>query len=186
MHTSIGFGALSLALLLVPSTAQSTVSGISQLSDGQVQAPTSSILSPSTTETLADPVATTTTSESYENPFTIYTTQTNSLGVITGQPSVVTSQPDVVTSQPPSATLPSVSGYWYGNSSSIATETSAESNVLPSTLATSTVTGSGSSSVTGSRSATATFAQATGAAASGKIVGSGLGFVILALGFSML
>jgi len=43
------------------------------------------------------------------NPNTIYLTQTNSEGVITGQPSVITSQPALpseITSLPPGASLP--------------------------------------------------------------------------------
>ena len=172
MHT-IAVNTLSLAILLLSAStnAQSTVTGVSQISDGQIQAPTGT--------------ASTTSTAPYENPFTSYTTQTDSLGVITGQPSVVTSQPEVVTSQPPSATLPILSGYWYGNSTTTAASLT---EAGPTTLTTSTVTGSesGGSGASGSRSATATFAEATGAAVSNAVAGAGMGLVVLALGFSML
>ena len=186
------FSTISLALLAITSTtlAQSTVSDVSQIGDGQIQAPTDTASASVSLSSAADPAlssAVTTSTGSYENPFTIYTTQTNSLGVITGQPSVVTSQPEVVTSQPPSATLPSVSGYYYGNGTAAVSDTTA---AMPSTLETSTVTksasGSGSSGASGSSSASASFAQSTGAAVSTKVVGTGLGLVALALGFSML
>lgn len=102
-------------------------------------------------------------------------------------PEVVTSQPEVVTSQPPSATLPSLSGYWYGNETTTAASSTETGETQPTTFVTSTASGSGSSTgASGSRSASATFAQSTGAAVSGKIVGAGMGLVVLALGFSML
>ncbi|KAK5457027.1 hypothetical protein LTS15_004808 [Exophiala xenobiotica] len=156
------------------------MTAISQLSDGQVQAPTDS----STDSSLL-------TSSSYENPFTIYTTQTNSLGVITGMPSVVTSQPSAVTSQPASPTLPSYSGYVYANSTTItttgssATEAQTQTSTASrsgTTLATSTVVASGS----GATNASPTLAQATGGAVSNQVAGAGIGLVVLGLGFSLL
>lgn len=177
---------LTLALLSASTNAESTVTGVSQIWDGQIQAPTSTVAAWASSSLGADPeITTSTTWAPYENPFTIYTTQTNSLGVITGHPAVVTSQPEVVTSQPPSATLPSLSGYYYGNGTTTASSTET-TEAQPTTLATSTVTGSGSSGASGSRSATATFAQATGAGMSSKVVGAGMGLVALAMGFSML
>jgi hypothetical protein len=167
----------------VPQDLTSTMTAISQLSDGQVQAPTDS----STDSSL---LASSSTS-SYENPFTIYTTQTNSLGVITGMPSVVTSQPSAVTSQPASPTLPSYSGYVYANSTTItttgssATEAQTPTSTAPrsgTTLATSTVVASGS----GATNASPTLAQATGGAVSNQVAGAGIGLVVLGLGFSLL
>ena len=115
----------------------------------------------------------------------MYTSMTNSLGVITGMPEVVTSQPTqpaVVTSQPVSPTLPSYSGYYY-NTTSTASKLS--------TMATSTVVASASNnngvfSTTAGTSASSAFAQATGAAVSNKVTGVGLGLVVAALGFSLL
>ncbi|KAL6251017.1 hypothetical protein RBB50_001225 [Rhinocladiella similis] len=163
----------------------STVFGVSQISDGQVQAP------PATAST-----------SSYENPFTIYTTQTNSLGVITGMPSVVTSQPSVVTSQPVSPTLPSYSGYVYANSTTSAANSSGSETTTTAGGQSTTSTGSGSASgatlVTSTRGASAggassasssaspTFAQATGGAVSNKVAGAGVGLVVMGLGFSLL
>ncbi|KAJ9632853.1 hypothetical protein H2204_007583 [Knufia peltigerae] len=150
----------------------STVPGVSQISDGQIQ-------------------ATATTMSSYENPFTMYTTETNSLGVITGMPSVVTSQPSVVTSQPASPTLPSYSGYVYANSTSASSQTTMTGgqnttltgSMSATTMATSTASGSGSG---GASSASPTFAQATGGAVSNKVAGAGIGLVVMGLGFSLL
>ncbi|KAJ4511345.1 hypothetical protein HRR78_007258 [Exophiala dermatitidis] len=168
-----------------------TVPAISQIPDGQIQA------------------AATTSSDgtsSYENPFTSYTSMTNSLGVVTGmpsvvtsQPSVVTSQPEVVTSQPVSPTLPSYSGFATtgtttqsatgsasasGSSNTVQTESSSSS---PTTLATSSKPGSSSGS--GTASASATIAQATGAAVpvvANKVGGVGITLFVLGMGFSLL
>ncbi|KIW13100.1 hypothetical protein PV08_08287 [Exophiala spinifera] len=140
--------------------------------------------------------ANTTTTASYENPFTVYTTETNSLGVITGMPSVVTSQPSVVTSQPVSPTLPSYSGYVYANSTAATSSVGTETETATSAAGQSTtgLTGSVPLSTTttlatsagGSSSASATFAAATGGAVSNKVAGAGIGLVIMGLGFSLL
>jgi hypothetical protein len=55
-----------------------TVNAVSQIGDGQVQAPTGPQPSAPSAPSSAP----------YENPFTIYTDQTNSWGVITGMPSM--------------------------------------------------------------------------------------------------
>ncbi|RVX73080.1 hypothetical protein B0A52_02206 [Exophiala mesophila] len=131
--------------------------------------------------------AITSSSGSYENPFTIYTTQTDSLGVITGQPSVVTSQPELVTSQPAAATNPTLSGYWYGNETTSTSAESTSTEDATTTLATSTVpVESTEGGASGSRSASASLAVATGAAVSNQVAGAGLALVVLGLGFSML
>ncbi|EXJ86128.1 hypothetical protein A1O1_06498 [Capronia coronata CBS 617.96] len=193
---AFSLSSLSLAILLLhqplqthaapePQAVASTLTAISQIPDGQIQAAASS---PSVA--VSDPSAT----SSYDNPFTSYTSMTNSLGVITGMPSVVTSQPEVVTSQPVSPTLPTYSGYVYANSSSSDGTAVASSALLTAdssgtTLATSTVAASGSGSQgqsTDTKSATATFAQATGGAVSNKVAGAGVSLVVLGLCFSLL
>lgn len=148
----------------------SSTTDATHLSDSQVHA------SPTTISSWS--------SWSYENAFTIYTTQTDSLGVITGRPAVVTSQPEVVTSQPPVATNPTLSGYWYGNSTTTTSSISQTSSAQSTTLATSTTATTVGSS--GSRSGTAAIATATGGAVSNQVAGAGLALVVLGLGFSML
>lgn len=180
-HVSLSPLSLSLAitLLLQGVTADTTMAAVSEYSDGQPQAPTGSASSWSPTTEVAW-----SGTSSYDNPFTVYTSMTNSLGVITGMPSVVTSQPSqpaLVTSQPPSATLPYYSGYYYNTSTT-----------APTTLTTSTVLASASNNdgvfttASSSGSAIATFAQVTGAAVSNKMAGAGVGLAIAALGFSLL
>lgn len=188
---------LVMALLLLQSTTSnaltsspllSTVNAASQIPDGQVQAPASAPTD-STSWWATLPGKTVISSGSYENPFTIYTSMTNSLGVITGMPAVVTSQPAVWTSQPVSPTLPSYSGFAYSNgtttsSSSVGVPTPTTSDMGPSTMATSTVTPTQGFAATTSGSAT--FAQATGGAISNKLAGAGVGLLVAALGFSLL
>jgi len=175
--------------LLRSTLADSTMLAISEYPDGQPQAPggqTSYPYDPSSSWTSSVSVTTSVSwpSSSYDNPFTIYTSMTNSLGVITGMPAVVTSQPTqpaVVTSQPVSPTLPSYSGYYYNT-------TSTTSGL--STLSTSTVPVSASNNgvftTTPSRISSPTLAQATGAAVSNKVAGAGFGLMVAALGFSFL
>jgi len=167
----------------IPQDSTSTMTAISQIPDGQVQAPTDS----STDSMLS--------SSSYENPFTVYTTQTNSLGVITGMPSVWTSQPSAVTSQPASPTLPSYSGYVYANTTTGAdVSTASDSSTTEAPTLTSTMSVSGmtlaTSTVVASQSratnASPTLAQATGGAVSNQVAGAGIGLVVLGLGFSLL
>ena len=184
MQTTISLS-VTLALLLHSMATladASTMTAISQIPDGQPQAPATSWPSGSTSQFWSSlPGATVIShpSSSYENPFTIYTTETNSLGVITGMPSVVTSQPAVVTSQPATPTLPHYSGYAYGNSTE-------SSTAPPTTLATSTVVASASHGEHTSATASATFAQSTGGAVANKVAGAGIGLIVLGLGFSML
>ncbi|KIW52319.1 hypothetical protein PV05_07965 [Exophiala xenobiotica] len=204
MHSSqLSLSSLLLSILLlihsttttanpapVPQDSTSTMTAISQIPDGQVQAPTDS-----STDSSLWPSSS--SASSYENPFTIYTTQTNSLGVITGMPSVWTSQPSAVTSQPASPTLPSYSGYVYANTttgagvstspasasgSTVASTLTSTASVSGTTLATSTVVASES----GATNASPTLAQATGGAVSNQVAGAGIGLVVLGLGFSLL
>jgi hypothetical protein len=186
MHTSTFSTILSLALFtfIIPTAiAQTTVPGVSEIPDGQIQVQPED--SSSTTTAIVS-----SSSAAYENPFTIYTSQTNSLGVVTGMPAVVTSQPlvatsqpDVITSQPSSAVLPTLSGFYYNTTTSTSSEAS---SIAASTLTTSTVGASGSSGSSGSRSASATIAQATGGAVANRVAGAGFGLVVLGLAFSLL
>ncbi|OAP60700.1 hypothetical protein AYL99_05702 [Fonsecaea erecta] len=182
-QTSLSSLSLAVAILLQVARADISMAAVSEISDGQPQGPVASTnWAPSTTAEVSS-----WSTSSYENPFTIYTTMTNSLGVITGMPAVVTSQPTqpaVVTSQPISPTLPSYSGYWYGNSSSTTASTEA-----PTTLATSTVVDSSSDNgifTTSSSTPVASFAAVTGAAVTNRVAGAGVGLLVAALGFSLL
>jgi hypothetical protein len=174
--------ALTVTLLLHGTAAVTTVPAISQISDGQPQAPTATWSAASESWSSAASEWTSGTA-SYENPFTIYTTQTNSLGVITGMPSVWTSQPSqppLVTSQPVSPTLPTYSGYYYNTTSSSMPTSSALVGTASSMMTSFTTTGSSSSGIS------PTFAQATGAAASSRVVGAAFGLVAAGLVFSLL
>ncbi|KAJ9609746.1 hypothetical protein H2200_006074 [Cladophialophora chaetospira] len=184
MHSSsISLPSLALAVFLLQAvSADTTLPAISEYYDGQPQAgsyptdPSSSWWASTTTDSLWQ------STSSYENPFTVYTSQTNSLGVITGMPAVVTSQPTqpaVVTSQPASPTLPTYSGYWYNTTASSPSATLG--NTILATSGTSFVT-----TTTSSSNPVATFAQVTGAASANKIASTGLGLVVAALAFCML
>ena len=120
---------------------------------------------------------------SYSNLETLYTTETNSLGVITGQPTPVTTQPGqpaVVTSEPAAASIyaglsqglntvvvgnSTLTVDVNGNQTSVVTSTS----TAPSSAASAGTTGSGtataSSSSTKSSSGAATIKLASGALA---------------------
>ena len=143
-----------------------TVNAISQISDGQPQAPT------------GVPAAASTSSAPYTNGFTSFTTQTNSLGVITGMPSVVTSQPAVVTSQP--------SVYMWNTTSTAAagTETlvpAGNSSVAATTLVTSSASATGSfsfgagPSTSSAAAGSATVGVSTGGAVARSVAGAGVG-----------
>lgn len=183
MHTSqmsLSSLALAVVLLLQTANADTTMPAVSEYYDGQPQAGTWSSDPSSTWE--ASTTEFSWPSSSYDNPFTIYTSLTNSLGVITGMPSVWTSQPTqpaVVTSQPVSPTLPTYSGYYYNTTSSAPSTT-----VGLTTLATSGTFAA--TTTTSSNSPAPTFAQVTGAASSSKMAGAGLGLVVAALGFCLL
>ena len=102
---------------------------------------------------------------------------TNSLGVVTGMPSVVTSQPAAVTEQPVSPTLPSYSGYAYGNSTTV--------GVTPTTMQTEAAASS-TEQRSAPASASATIADSTGGADMNRVAGCGVALVLLGFGFSML
>jgi hypothetical protein len=170
MHTStlISLALASLAL------SQETVNPISQISDGQIQGPTGLPSGPGPEVPSTDVFVSSTTTIPYENPFTSYLTMTNSLGVVTGMPSVVTSQPV-------SPTLPSYSGYAYGNSTTV--------GVVPSTmstLASATETVASPSVPPSSSAASATIAESTGGAEVNRVAGCGVALVVMGIGFSML
>jgi hypothetical protein len=160
--------------------AGSTMTAVSQIGDGQIQAPTSGSW----------------TTSSSDNPLTSsYTSPTNSPGVVTGMPSVVTSQPQAVTSQPSSPALPGYSSTYTngtttttGEGPAIQNGTTAATTASPTPLRTSTVVVSGESGVTTSiATASGTlFATATGAAVSNHFAGAGVGLLVLGLGFSLL
>jgi hypothetical protein len=118
---------------------------------------------------------------SVSNPNTQFLTETDSNGVITGQPTVATSQPDqpaVVTSQPPIASLPALpdglttltfNNHTYtvsvnGNQTSFVSTTSTSSKAASGT-------GAGASG-TGASSSTSKGAAATGKAAAGALLGA--------------
>ncbi|MCJ1259243.1 ADAM metallopeptidase with thrombospondin type 1, motif [Lignoscripta atroalba] len=116
MRSSIIFALPFAAVALAQS---STVVSVTEVTDGQVQA----------------------TSTTYTNPFTSFLSQTDSLGVVTGQPSVVTSQPSVFTSQPVAETSqPSVITVPAGAPTLVGTVTDA---FVTGTLATVVISGSG-------------------------------------------
>jgi len=145
----------------------------------------------------SDSSAISSSSYSYDNPFTSYLTQTNSLGVITGQPApatsiptqpgVVTTQPAVVTSQPLPATLPALSSGFntiiVGNSlNQTSTLTVSVGNATTSILTPASSTpASGSAGTTGGAAATsgasgtptgsATATKSSGAAAALHVAG---------------
>ncbi|EEA20446.1 hypothetical protein TMatcc_000426 [Talaromyces marneffei ATCC 18224] len=117
------------------------------------------------------------------NPATRFLTETNSLGVVTGQPSVVTSEPSAVTSQPapivipaglsapvvPLSYIPSSSAVAYGSSSVVPVASSGTASGTASGTSTGTATGTATTGSTGmsagSASSTRTSSVPTGAAA---------------------
>ncbi|MCJ1395032.1 hypothetical protein MMC18_007913 [Xylographa bjoerkii] len=76
-------------------------SQVSEITDGQAQAPTSAV-APVSEFTDGQPQET--TASSYSNALTSLLSLTNSLGVVTGMPPVATSMPAVITSMPAVAT----------------------------------------------------------------------------------
>lgn len=155
--------------------ATSTMRPVTQISDGQVQAPSSA------------PVASV---SSYVNP---YVTQTNSLGVVTGQPLPATSQPLPVTTQPSVVTsmasaatyVSSAPGIPVGinttlisvaSSSSAMAGTSAAGNLSTSTRtqSASRTSGTSGSASSGSSTSQSSAAAATGAAGAIHVAGTGL------------
>lgn len=116
--------------------------------------------------TSAQVVSSSASSVPYSNPFTVYTTQTNSAGVITGMPAVVTSQP----SEAPKATVCS------GCASVLSDQASWSSMVgslyttaTPVAAAANATESSGSSRTSGSASSTSEgFSQSTGTNAASR------------------
>lgn len=129
----------------------------------------------------------------YSNPETSYTTETNSLGVITGQPTPVTTQPGLpaaVTSQPAAASIyaglsqglntviagnRTLTVNVSGNSTSVVTPTpTTQSTLTTNTASGTTGTGSASGSKTGSSSSSTSSGAAADVVkmASGALVGA--------------
>lgn len=110
------------------------------------------------------------TTAPYSNPFTIYTTQTDSRGVITGMPAVVTAQPsqaDVATVCSGCSSVLSDEASWSSMVASLySTSTPAAAVTGNETLATSTVSETSSASRTG-------FSQSTGAASRKEVLSGG-------------
>ena len=167
--------ALATAALAQDSTSTMTMNAVSQITDGQIQAPTDTGI-----PTGPGPVIVS-TSVPYSNPFTSYLSQTDSMGVVTGMPSVVTSQPAAVTEQPVSPTLPSYSGYAYGNSTTVGVSAS-----TMQTMASNSVQASASVQPQGSASASATVSESTGGADMNRVAGCGVALAVLGMGFAML
>ena len=156
-----------------------TMNAVSQITDGQIQAPTSTDL-----PTGPGPVIISTSLPSdtaYTNPFASYLSQTDSMGVVTGMPSVVTSQPAAVTEQPVSPTLPSYSGYAYGNSTTVGVSAS-----TMQTMASNSVQASEVVQPKDTATASATIAESTGGADMNRVAGCGVALAVLGMGFAML
>ncbi|KAF2199021.1 hypothetical protein GQ43DRAFT_482827 [Delitschia confertaspora ATCC 74209] len=133
-----------------------------------------------------------------EHPQTTYLTQTNSLGVVTGQPAVATSQPPqppaatsqpaVVTTQPDAASIPALGSGVHtvpqvsGNSTSFLTVSISNTTtsffsptIKPSGSTTGSVTRSPSGTdASGSPTGTATTSSSTGAAATMRAMAGGV------------
>jgi len=157
-----------------------------------VSAPIFAIMALAQSDSSATPSAVSTAS--YDNPFTSYLTQTNSLGAVTGepavvttQPAVVTTQPAVVTTQPLPATLPALASGFntivVGNSKnqtstivvSVGNATTSIITPASSTPASGNAGTTGGASATGASGATSTAASAsathTGAASALQVAG---------------
>jgi len=171
MRASIFFGTLLLTLTAAQSTV--TVQPVTQIADGQVQAPQA--------------LNGTTTTAAYTNPFTSYTTQTDSLGVITGMPSVVTSQPAVITSQPAVVTSqPSVAGVIMTTSYANTTMATSARSSMSSVLMSASSSASSVRASAGSATSSASIEVSTGGAVNNRITGTGLGLVVLGGTFALL
>lgn len=141
MHSSSSVLLIASFLAASSTYAQSTstVEAVTQITDGQVQAPTVPAVS------------------SYVNP---YTTQTNSLGVVTGQPSPETSQPAPATSLPPLATSQESAATFYSSLPGVPVGINTTLVPIVSTTSGATATSTGNSSAgnltTSTRTATGT------------------------------
>lgn len=143
----------------------------SQSSTSVIESTPEAISTPSTTPAASSWVP-------YSNPFTIYTTMTNSLGVITGMPAVVTSQP----SQAPKATVCS-------GCASVESAQESWSSMVGSLYSTATtVAANAEASSTGSSRTSATasstspgFSQDTNAASRSEVFNSGAALAVFGL-----
>jgi hypothetical protein len=124
----------------------------------------------------------TTSSVPYTNAFTTFLTQTDSLGVVTGQPSVITSQPAAATSQESAAIVPAgfsgLTTVTAGNSSYTVSVGNGVTSIVKSTPTPTTQSATGASASGASASAS----SSSGAAAAGHIK-AGVGALAAAGGF---
>lgn len=179
---------LFLVSLLASSTCYaqitSTMTPVSQIPDGQPQAPASTPLSS---------VSAATPTSVYVNPFI---TETDSLGVVTGQPTAetsqplpITTQPSVITSQAPAATFESTApGIPVGlnttlipvvSSSASAAGTSAAGNLSTSSrTSTASRTVESSESTESATSTDFSNAPASSSSAAAAHVAAGTGFAL--------
>lgn len=120
------------------------------------------------TSPVAQALAASESSTPYSNPFTIYTTMTNSLGVITGMPAVVTAQPSeaaVVSVCSGCSSVMSDQASWSSMVASLyTTSTPVAAAVASSTMSSDVEALSAESSAASSASSSVTFSQSTGAA----------------------
>ncbi|KAK5947059.1 hypothetical protein PMZ80_001205 [Knufia obscura] len=127
----------------------------------------------------APAVITSQSSAPYSNPFTVYTSMTDSRGVITGMPAVATSQPsqaDVATVCSGCASVMSAQESW----SSMVSSIYSTSTPVP-TSASSTMSSATSASSTGSSaSSSPTFEQSTGAASRSAVLSGGAVLAMIA------
>lgn len=171
----------SLATLAVSQNAV-TMNAISQIGDGQIQAPTDTqpIVPPAQSPPPAQAPPASESSAPYSNPFTIYTSQTNEWGVVTGMPSVVTSQPQAVATQPEVVTSqplpppPAVPTF------------PPSSNSTTSSLRTSTVAASTPAEATTSTPASSPSVAPLNGAETNRVAGAGLALFVVSVGFFML
>lgn len=124
-----------------------------------------------------------TTSAPYSNANTVYLTQTDSNGVVTGQPSVITSQPAAATSQDAAAIVPAgfsgTTTIALGNATLVTVAVnSGVVSTIRSTPSPTTQTASGSGG-----SASGSSASASSSSGAGNHVKAGIGALAAAGGF---
>lgn len=151
-----------------PSSATSTILAVST--------PSATVLVQSTpSATSAVVVTSSSKSEAYSNPFTIYTTMTNSLGVITGMPAVATSQPSQAAKATECSGCASVKSAQSSWSSMISSMYSTSS---PVAAAVSPTSSSSASRATSATSTSAGFSQKTNAASRREVLNGGAALAV--------
>lgn len=134
----------------------------------------------SATAVQSTPIATSTSVVSptpYSNPFTIYTTMTNSAGVITGMPAVVTSQPTQAAKATECAGCTSVKSDQASWSSMVSSIYSAETSKAAA-VSVSSSSGPSSASSPSTSTTSAGFSQSTNAASRREIFNCGAALAI--------